>query len=144
MAHAGRAIGAVARREIVAMTEARARAPTLAWLLTALTCLLVGIAIVEGRNQASALPNAPLGGTVDKKAAVTPAPIAKRTQSPTRAPIVATAWAANWAAPGGIAPAACCPSPPAALDPSPPPVTTALRSAAGGAGQRRRNAWSVS
>jgi hypothetical protein len=123
MAHAGRAIGAVARREIVAMTEARAQAPTLAWLLTALTCLLVGIAIVEGRHQASTLPTAPLGGAVDEDA---------------------TAWTANWVAPGGIAPAACCPSPPAALDSPPPPVTTALRSAAGGAGQRRRNAWSVS
>lgn len=122
------------------MTEARPQAPTLAWLLTAQIHRLVGIAIVEGRHQASALPTAPLNGAIDEEAAVTPAPIAERTQSPARASIVVTAWAANWAAPGGIAPAACCPSPPAALDPSPPPVTIALRSATGGAGQRRRNA----
>jgi hypothetical protein len=38
------------------MTAARAKAPTLAWLLTALTCLLVGMAIVESRHQAVALP----------------------------------------------------------------------------------------
>jgi hypothetical protein len=38
------------------MTAARAKAPTLAWLLTALTSLLVGMAIVESRHQAVAVP----------------------------------------------------------------------------------------
>jgi hypothetical protein len=53
------------------MTAARAKAPTLAWLLTALSCLLAGMAIVESRHQAVALPHpgetrAPVGavGTV--------------------------------------------------------------------------------
>src|SRR5687768_17373942 len=39
------------------MTAVRAKAPTLAWLLTALTCLLAGMAIVESRHQALALPH---------------------------------------------------------------------------------------
>ena len=33
-----------------------AKAPTLAWLLTALTCLLAGMAVVEGRHQSVDLP----------------------------------------------------------------------------------------
>ena len=33
-----------------------AKAPTLAWLLTALACFLAGMAVDEGRRQASALP----------------------------------------------------------------------------------------
>jgi hypothetical protein len=37
------------------MTAAPAKSPTLAWLLTALTCLLAGMAIVESRHQAVAL-----------------------------------------------------------------------------------------
>jgi hypothetical protein len=44
------------------MTAARAKAPTLAWLLTALACLLAGMAIVESRHQAVTLPVwAPVG-----------------------------------------------------------------------------------
>jgi quercetin dioxygenase-like cupin family protein len=38
------------------MIATRAKAPTIAWLLTALTCLLAGMAIVESRHQAVALP----------------------------------------------------------------------------------------
>jgi hypothetical protein len=38
------------------MTAARTNAPTLAWLLTALTCLLVGLAVGEYRHQAVTLP----------------------------------------------------------------------------------------
>jgi hypothetical protein len=45
-----------------AMTSARAKAPTLVWLLTALTCLLAGMAVVESRHQTVALPVfAPVG-----------------------------------------------------------------------------------
>ena len=44
------------------MTTARANAPTLAWLLTALTCLLAGMAVVESRRQTVAFPAfAPVG-----------------------------------------------------------------------------------
>jgi hypothetical protein len=39
------------------MTVAHAKAPTLAWLLTALTCLLAGMAIVESRHQTVVLPH---------------------------------------------------------------------------------------
>src|SRR5262245_50829918 len=35
----------------------RTKAPTLVWLLTALTCFLAGMAIVESRHQAVALPH---------------------------------------------------------------------------------------
>ncbi len=38
------------------MTAMRAKAPTLVWLLTALSCLLVGMAIVESRHQFVAPP----------------------------------------------------------------------------------------
>jgi hypothetical protein len=41
------------------MTAVRAKAPALAWLLTALTCLLAGMVIVESRHQAVALPHPP-------------------------------------------------------------------------------------
>ncbi len=41
------------------MTAARTNAPTLAWLLTALTCLLVGLAVGEYRHQAVSLPVVP-------------------------------------------------------------------------------------
>jgi hypothetical protein len=33
-----------------------AKAPTLAWLLTALACLLAGMAIAEGRYRVKAMP----------------------------------------------------------------------------------------
>jgi redox-sensitive bicupin YhaK (pirin superfamily) len=38
------------------MTAMRAKAPTLVWLLTALSCLLVGMVIVESRHQSVAPP----------------------------------------------------------------------------------------
>ena len=71
------------------MVDIRARAPTLAWLLTALACFLAGMAIVEGQHQAVALPNpegtrAPVGVVTVEVAAPlrgTPAPI-----SPTLGP----------------------------------------------------------
>jgi hypothetical protein len=67
------------------MTAARASAPTLAWLLTALTGLLVGMAIVESRHQTVALPIwAPLGTvvTVEAAAAPTATPGSSRTPTP--------------------------------------------------------------
>ena len=55
------------------MTAARAKAPTLAWLLTALTGLLVGMAIVESRHQTVALPVwAPVGVVETIEVAATP------------------------------------------------------------------------
>jgi quercetin dioxygenase-like cupin family protein len=59
------------------MTDARAKAPTLAWLLTALTCLLTGMAIVESRHQAATFPAFPPTGaaeTGEAAAALTPMP----------------------------------------------------------------------
>jgi hypothetical protein len=40
-----------------------ARAPTLAWLLTALTCFLAGMLVVEGRHQSVVLSVAPAAVT---------------------------------------------------------------------------------
>jgi quercetin dioxygenase-like cupin family protein len=67
------------------MTAARAKAPTLVWLLTALTCLLAGMAIVESQHQAVALPY-PEGPrvAVDTFDSVGPA----ATQVPTSSPIL--------------------------------------------------------
>ena len=41
-----------------------AKAPTLAWLLVALTCFLTGMAVVEGRHQTVLLPAVPTVGVV--------------------------------------------------------------------------------
>ncbi|HUG61158.1 MAG TPA: hypothetical protein VMP03_04895 [Methylomirabilota bacterium] len=46
------------------MTLAFAKAPTLAWLLTALACFLIGMAVVEGRHQTIMLPVVPPVGVV--------------------------------------------------------------------------------
>jgi hypothetical protein len=40
------------------------KTPTLVWLLTALTCFLAGMAVVEGRHQAVMLPVVPMVGVV--------------------------------------------------------------------------------
>ena len=69
------------------MTTARAKAPTLAWLLTAVSCLLVGMAITEVRSYSAApLALAPVGAVVTVEAAdpptLTPAP----TPTPIRGP----------------------------------------------------------
>lgn len=66
----------------------RAKAPTLAWLLAALTCFLAGMAVVEGRHQAVALPALPPVGvmvTVEVSFAptATPEPTARPTLVPT-------------------------------------------------------------
>ncbi len=39
-----------ATREMATLTAMRAKAPTLVWLLTALSCLLIGMTIVESRD----------------------------------------------------------------------------------------------
>jgi hypothetical protein len=61
---------------MIAMTAVRANAPTLAWLLTALTCLLTGMAIVESRQHATlaAIPPAVIAESVEIAAASTPVP----------------------------------------------------------------------
>jgi hypothetical protein len=69
------------------MTDARAKAPALAWLLTAVSCLLVGMAITEVRSYASAPPApgpADVAVTVETAAppTLTPAP----TPTPSRGP----------------------------------------------------------
>lgn len=46
------------------MTAAFAKAPTLAWLLTALACFLIGMTVVEGRHQTVTLPIVPPVGVV--------------------------------------------------------------------------------
>jgi hypothetical protein len=56
------------------MTAARTNAPTLAWLLTALTCLLVGLAVGEYRLQAVAVPVVPPGDGVGTVALADPSP----------------------------------------------------------------------
>jgi hypothetical protein len=66
------------------MSAARANAPTLAWLLTALTCLLAGMAIVESRHQAVALPVwAPVGPVESGEVAVPLAPTPESARTPT-------------------------------------------------------------
>jgi hypothetical protein len=72
---------------MAAMTTARAKAPTLAWLLTALACLLAGMAIVESRHQAAALPVwAPVGPVVTAEAAAAPTRATELTQPTTPEP----------------------------------------------------------
>src|SRR5687767_5835533 len=66
------------------MTGVRAKVPILAWLLTALTCLLVGMVIVESRRQVVALPAAAalgVGKSVETAApsTATPAPLPSAT-----------------------------------------------------------------
>ena len=46
------------------MTAAFAKAPILAWLLTALTCFVAGMALTEGRRQVAAPPVFPPVGVV--------------------------------------------------------------------------------
>jgi hypothetical protein len=46
------------------MTTIFAKTPTLAWLLTALTCFLAGMAVVESRHQAVAMPDLAPAGVV--------------------------------------------------------------------------------
>jgi quercetin dioxygenase-like cupin family protein len=54
------------------MTAMRAKAPTLVWLLTALSCLLVGMAIVESRQQFVAPPVLSSQGPVETTEAAVP------------------------------------------------------------------------
>jgi hypothetical protein len=69
------------------MTAVRAKAPTLAWLLTALTCLLAGMAIVESRHQAVALPVwAPVGSAATAGATAVPATTSDVAQTTTPEP----------------------------------------------------------
>jgi len=78
------------------MTATRAKAPTLAWLLTALACLLSGMAIVEGRYQSGALPvlaslsDIPPGAiSTPPTAAPTPTNVASLLVEDTEAPVLA-------------------------------------------------------
>lgn len=68
------------------------RAPTLAWMLTALACFLAGMAVDEGWRQAGALPAHPSAGVVVTYEVVylgiatvapTPRPTASAAPSPT-------------------------------------------------------------
>jgi hypothetical protein len=59
------------------------KAPTLAWLLTALACFLAGMAVAEGRHQAAVLPAlAPVGVVVTVEVAFAPAATPEPTPSP--------------------------------------------------------------
>jgi hypothetical protein len=62
-----------------------ARAPTLAWLLTALTCFLAGLAVGEVRNQDSG-PPVVVVATVAPTAAPTATPVPTPTQTPPPTP----------------------------------------------------------
>ena len=64
-----------------------AKAPTLAWLLTALACLLAGMAITEGRHRAGAVPaSAPVGVVVTVEVAFPPTATPASTPLPTSTP----------------------------------------------------------
>jgi hypothetical protein len=74
------------------MTAMLHKAPILAWLLTALTCFLVGALVGTGWSQAAPLPVLPTGGVVVTVEVVfdatatpspTPRPASPRTQTPT-------------------------------------------------------------
>ena len=65
------------------MAIVRAKAPTLAWLLTALTCLLTGMALTEARHQPAALPAVALVAVVETvETAEAPAPTSAPPPSP--------------------------------------------------------------
>lgn len=69
------------------MMPVTAKAPTLAWLLTALTCMLVGMAVVESRHQIVALPvMPPVGVEVTVSVAFEPPATTEPTPRPTRTP----------------------------------------------------------
>jgi len=67
------------------MTRMHAKAPTLAWLLTALTCLLTGLAVTETRRQELEWPAPPAGVvvTIEDAFTPTPTPIPEPTPLPT-------------------------------------------------------------
>jgi hypothetical protein len=66
------------------MTAIFAKAPIMAWLLVALTCFLAGMAVVEGRHQAVALPVVPpVGVVVTVEVAYERTPTPEPTPSPT-------------------------------------------------------------
>lgn len=72
-----------------------AKAPTLAWLLTALSCFLIGMAVVEGRHQTVAFPVVPPVGVVVTvevafRPTETPVPTPRPTWTPTPDPLVPT------------------------------------------------------
>jgi len=82
-----------------------AKAPTLAWLLTALSSFLIGMAVVEGRHQAVAFPVVPPVEVVvtievahlptetpepTPRPTETPEPTARPTRTPTPDPLVPT------------------------------------------------------
>ena len=69
-----------------------AKAPTLAWLLTALACLLAGMSITEGRHRADALADlAPVGVLVTVEVAFPPAATTGPTPAPTPSPLATLA-----------------------------------------------------
>jgi hypothetical protein len=62
------------------------KAPTLAWLLTALACFLAGMAVVEGRHQAVVLPAlTPVGVVATAEVALAPTATPEPAPSPTSA-----------------------------------------------------------
>jgi hypothetical protein len=65
------------------------KAPTLAWLLTALACFLAGMAVVESRHQTIALPVVPpVGVVVTVEVAFAPTSTPEPAPAPTAAPTV--------------------------------------------------------
>ncbi len=70
------------------MAAALARAPTLAWLLTALACFLSGMALSDGRDQPGApLPAGPLGVIVTVSISFEPTHTPAPTPLPTLTPV---------------------------------------------------------
>lgn len=67
----------------------RTKAPTLAWLLTALTCFLAGMAVAEVRQQAAAPPVAVVATAtvaVELTPTAEPTPLLTPTPAPTPTP----------------------------------------------------------
>ena len=81
-----------------------AKAPVLAWLLTALACFVAGMAVVEGRHQAVAFPALPpaeivVAVEVGFQPTATPEPSARPTDARTLTPT-------PWPTGGAISPRA--------------------------------------
>lgn len=69
------------------MTGMYAKAPTLVWLLTALTCFVSGMTVTEGRYQSVSLPRLePVGVVVTVEVAYAPTPTPAPTALPTPTP----------------------------------------------------------
>lgn len=77
-----------ATQEAKSVTAARAKAPTLAWLLTALACLLSGMAIVEMRRQTVPLSVSTSTEEIPRDASTGPPTVTPAPTLPASPPVV--------------------------------------------------------